>query len=83
MHAKHKYTVYQQERCPHTQRLHYQGYSEFTDNVSWGALKNWLGNSLHIEARQGTREEARVYCMKEESRVPGTEPVEIGLWAEG
>lgn len=80
-HAKHKYTVYQLEKCPDTQRLHYQGYSEFTDNVTWAAMKNWMGQSLHLEARHGTRTEARDYCMKEETRERG--PWEIGVFAPG
>lgn len=32
----------------------------------------------HLEVRRGTHEEARQYCRKEESRIPGSLPVEIG-----
>ena len=61
---------------------HYQGYIEFTQTVTWTALKN-INPTLHIEIRRGTRQEARQYCMKEESRAQGHEPVEIGDWISG
>ncbi len=42
-------------------------------------IKKILGvNSIHLEARKGTRDQARDYCMKGESRSGG--PWEVGTW---
>ncbi len=46
------------------------------------AAKTDLGYSkIHLEERKGTREEARNYCMKLESRKSG--PFELGTWEDG
>lgn len=50
---------------------HYQGYIEFTDKMSFKAIKEILGNEAHVEARQGTREQAIAYCCKEDTRQDG------------
>lgn len=75
-----RYCVYQRECCPETQREHFQCYAEFSKLVKLGGLKKWLPNA-HFEERRGTREQARDYCMKRESRV--AEPVEYGSWESG
>jgi len=75
----HRYTVYQLEKCPETQRVHAQGYTEFTRTMRMRAVKEaFSDDTIHLEPRQGTRQQARVYCMKEESREEA--PKEFGEW---
>lgn len=77
-----RYMVYQREKCPETGRKHYQGYLESKDKVSLRDLKAQEAFAgAHFEARKGTREQARDYCMKEESRRKG--PWEYGDWITG
>lgn len=67
-----KYGIWQQERCPTTGRLHLQCYFEFKKPMRMRAVKGALGDATaHVEPRRGTREDAREYCRKEESRVDG------------
>lgn len=75
-----KYAVWQVEKCPTTDRLHYQAYVEFKKPMSMRATKVIFGNHVHVEPRRGTPTEARMYCMKEETRVE--DPVEYGEWTE-
>lgn len=78
------YLVYQCEICPNTGNYHVQGYVEFKRSVRMGSAKKILGdNAVHLEPRQGSRDQARNYCMKEESRAPGFEPFEFGEWLVG
>lgn len=75
----HRYTVYQIEKCPETGKIHAQGYTEFTRTMRMKAVKDaFEDNTLHLEPRQGTRNQARQYCMKEESREEA--PKEFGEW---
>lgn len=69
-----RYGIYQKEKvsCEH-----FQGYIELKEKKTLAALKKWLPTA-HFEARRGTREQARDYCMKEESRLEG--PWEHGVW---
>lgn len=77
-----RYIIYQKEKCPDTGRLHYQGYIELTKPMRITALaKRPIFKTAHFEPRRGTREEARDYCRKEESRVAG--PFEFGKWRSG
>lgn len=62
------YAVYQREKAPDTGRMHYQGYAEFNNGIRMPRIKDWLGNDAHLERRKGTREQARTYCMKPDSR---------------
>jgi len=58
---------------------HFQGYLEFDRPVTRGQIKKiFLCNSMHLEPRMGTREEARDYCRKEDSRLDG--PWEKGVF---
>jgi len=50
-------------------------YIEVKRKCRLAAIKKLLGN-VHAELRKGTREQAREYCMKEDSRIDG--PWEIG-----
>lgn len=80
-HKDFKYCVYQPEICPDTGTLHYQGYVELKRTNTLGQVKLMFNdNTMHLEPRRGTREDARAYCMKEDSRMPGTEPIEFGEW---
>lgn len=67
-----KYGIWQQERCPTTGRLHLQCYFEFRKPLRMPAVKRAIGDaSAHVEPRQGSREEARDYCQKAETRTAG------------
>jgi len=50
---------------------HYQGYAQFTKRMSLKQLKEELPAVSHWEARRGTHEKAKAYCMKEDSRIAG------------
>ncbi len=70
-----KYGICQIERCPTTERLHLQGYVEFSNAVRMSMLTRALPG-IHVEPRNGTRAQAIEYCRKEETRVSG--PFEYG-----
>jgi len=70
-----RYLVFQQERCPDTDRLHWQGYCVFNDSIPFGRVQRHLPGA-HWEPRRGTHEEARTYCTKNRTRVDG--PYERG-----
>jgi len=77
-----RYLVYQKEKCPKTGKEHWQGYAEFTKTMRYKAASKSLSiNGAHLEIRIGSREEARSYCMKSESRI--SDPIEIGNWEAG
>lgn len=76
-----RYIVLQLERCPDTGRLHLQGYVELLSSLRMSSMKSVLSGTAHFELRRGTRDEARDYCMKEETRVDG--PWEYGDWRKG
>lgn len=72
-----RYLVFQEEKCPETDRHHLQGYAQFKDPVRFGAFKTWLGDeTAHVEKANGSAAQNRNYCTKEETRVNG--PWEIG-----
>lgn len=73
------YAVYQREKAPETGRLHLQGYAEFNNGIKLARIKAWLGNDTHLEKRKGTRDQARNYCMKPDSRDDG----DAGPWEHG
>lgn len=66
-----KYSVYQIERAPTTDRLHYQGYIVFNRPVRLPTVKRLLGRTVHAEHSRGSLQQNRDYCTKEESRVFG------------
>jgi len=77
------YCIGQCESAPTTGRDHVQGYLELKRSQDIRTVQRLLGDDgAHLEARKGTRGEAREYCRKEETRVPGTEPFEYGTWRE-
>lgn len=81
---KMRYMVYQAEQCPDTGKKHFQGYVEFHRTQKMGMVKKALGsNTVHLGPRQGSRAQARDYCMKEDTRLPEGGPFEFGEWIEG
>lgn len=79
-HENHRYTVVQLEKCPETGKKHWQGYTELNEPMRMeGFIEQIIGvNDCHVEKRKGSRLEARVYCMEEETRIHG--PYEFGKW---
>ena len=77
--SKVQYSVYQLE-VSDTGTKHLQGYVEFCEGLTWHEVKDILGAGTFFTRARGTRESARAYCMKEESRVSG--PWEVGVWEE-
>lgn len=75
-----RYAVYQVECCPSSMKKHTQGYVELKKVMRFNSIKKMFPK-CHIEKRRGTRDEARNYCMKEDTRVAG--PIEIGSWEAG
>lgn len=74
-----RYAVWQLEKCETTGREHLQMYIEAFKPHRLSRWKEIIGEpSAHIKVRRGTREQARAYCMKEETRVEG--PWEFGKW---
>lgn len=76
-----RYLIGQVELCPDTDRLHIQGYVEFTRPKRRRAVVAALADGCHVEPRQGSRDSARDYARKEETRKFG--PIEIGTWITG
>lgn len=77
-----KYCVFQKEKCPDTGKIHFQGYTEFKKPMRIKAAQEALGiENAHMEKRLGTRDQARDYCMKDDTRVEG--PWEIGDFGSG
>lgn len=74
-----RYLVFQKERGEENGLIHYQGYCEFSQPVKLGGLKK-IHNGIHWEVRRGTRDQARDYCIKEETRIDG--PWEFGEWGQ-
>lgn len=71
------YLVFQMEKCPESGRIHIQGYAETKNGKTLSGWKKALKNeSLHVEGRKGSAEQAAAYCKKDESRE--RDPVEKG-----
>jgi hypothetical protein len=71
-----KYCVWQWEKCPKSGKVHAQGYIELKKQQRIRHIKKFVlkCDSAHIERRYGTPNEAREYCLKDESRfAPGQE----------
>lgn len=78
-----RYAIGQHEISPETGRRHIQAYIEFNRPVRIPHVQRVFGDrTAHCESRRGTRESARDYCRKPESRVPDTTPTETGTWNE-
>lgn len=72
------YIIYQKEICPSTEKVHWQGYVEFKNQKRMSEVKKAFDdNTLHLECRHGTQEQAIEYCKKKESNA-GEDPIEFG-----
>jgi len=69
------YLVYQQEQCPTTGKVHFQGYVCFTKIHRFERVKSLLFDA-HVEPRKKKHSVAKKYCMKDETRIDG--PWEFG-----
>lgn len=65
-----RFAVFQHERGENGTN-HFQGYIVFKNAVRMTGVKNIVGQMAHVETRQGTHDQARDYCTKEDSRVAG------------
>lgn len=74
-----RYCIYQQERGE-SGTSHFQGYVEFSSPVRASVISR-LYRGIHVEKRRGTRDQARDYCRKEDTREDG--PFELGIWEGG
>lgn len=74
-----RYVSWQRERGA-SGTPHLQGYLECSRPVRLAALKAWLAGA-HFEQARGSRDSAREYTRKEESREAG--PFERGTWSAG
>ena len=79
-----KYYVVQQEICPQSGRMHWQGYMELPHSMTRAQIQTAIFDdpTVHIEQRRGTAIQAQAYCMKIETRAPGTQPTEYGEMSE-
>lgn len=75
-----QYAVYQMEKCPKTEKLHWQWMLVFPQRKRWTAICQLLSPD-HVEICRDPKK-SRQYCMKEETRIPGTKPKEEGTWPE-
>lgn len=69
-----RYVVWQHEKVDTD---HIQGYIELTAPQRLSYMKKWLPEA-HFEPRKGTPDQARDYCMEEDTRVEG--PWERGVF---
>ena len=74
-----KYFVFQREKGHETGTEHIQMYLEFSMSKKFDTIKSYFPKA-HIEARNGTKSQARDYCMKEDTRISG--PYEYGNFVD-
>nr|BDQ69158.1 replication initiator protein [Asystasia yellow mosaic alphasatellite] len=74
------YACWQEEESPSTKRRHLQGYLQCKGQRTLNQVKALFGSwNPHLEKQRARKsEEARDYCMKEETRVSG--PFEFGVF---
>jgi len=78
-----EYLVYQEERCPHTGRLHLQGYIRYAKRLRWKQVVDQLKKDMPtVYVRKAKKPElaCKRYCTKKASRV--TEGKELGKMTE-
>lgn len=70
---KMKYLVYQQEKCPLTGKLHYQGYVNLKNQSFMTGVKAALDDlAAHLEVARGSLFQNKAYCSKDNTRVGET-----------
>lgn len=72
------YGIYQEE-IGSALNYHIQGYIELDKHATVRELRA-INGAIHWEKRKGSREQARDYCRKLETRKPNTTPLEDGIW---
>jgi len=73
-----KYVIHGQETCPTTNKTHWQSYIELTKPMRIKAVKTLFNdNTIHLESRKGSRDQARNYCKKDNNYI------ELGEWTLG
>lgn len=73
-----RYSIFGEEKCPSTGKIHWQGYVELFKPCRIAGLKKiYDDKTLHAEIRHGTREQARDYCKKDGKFE------ETGRWIKG
>jgi len=73
-----RYAIYGEEKCPETDTTHWQAYVELSKPMRMAGVKKLYGdNTIHLEVRKGTREQARDYCKKDNKFT------EHGKWIKG
>jgi len=73
-----RYVVWQEERCPETDRLHVHIYLRFEQPSTMGQVKRLCNdNAAHCEERRGSEAEAVAYVKKPDTRTAG--PWEFGV----
>lgn len=72
-----RYLVFQIEEGTE-ETTHIQGYLELHQPWRFRRVKSLISQRAHLEVRRGSRQQARDYCMKEETRTEG--PFEYGTW---
>ena len=64
------------EICPSTGREHWQGIACFNTVQPAGKVRGMIGQpTAHIGQRTGELSDCIAYCIKEDTRKPGTEPI--------
>lgn len=80
--SKVRYAIYQRE-AGENGTPHFQGYIELAKPQRLSFMKKMIPGA-HFETRKGTRDQARDYCRKAESRLdPDANPTEFGTWEAG
>jgi len=81
------YVITQRERAPQTQRLHWQTLIVTRQRIKFRTLQRSLSAMFqtppHIQpvsAKNDGYQKARNYCRKERTRLPDSEPIELGVW---
>lgn len=74
--ASTEYLIFSLEKCPKTKTLHFQGYCELKEQLSFKQCKELMLNTTHIESRKKKQKQAIDYCQKNESHIDG--PFEWG-----
>ncbi len=64
--SKLRYICWGLERCPTTDKQHWQGFAVFTRTHRINGAKQIIngGDGIHLESRRGTRQQAVEYCRK-------------------
>lgn len=79
IHGEERYVIWQRE-VGASGTIHLQGYIETKKPMRLANMVLWLPGA-HFEQRRGSRDQARDYCKKADSRQEG--PWERGSWDEG